>query len=194
MFSRRRSLIAAGCAVPLVVAAIGKAGGQTASRLEAPPKTPAEMAHAIAHSIDAMARAIDAKMPKTATPPRTFKFATSHDNVVEVHYRANNAGMLPRNKAEGEEQRLRFAGKFCFDGSVSLFQKNGVVIHQVLASPDDRAPFEFTIDQSTCAARIEDAKARIGSVKQEAGPGLNSLTEPKRVHTMTIRPEQAEQK
>ncbi|MHC2435159.1 hypothetical protein [Bradyrhizobium sp. USDA 4451] len=192
VLSWRYSLIAAAASVPLLVAAIGKAGSQTTSHPEL--KTPAEMAEAIAHSIDAMARAFDAKREKSVTPPIAFQSATSHDNVVDVHYRANDAGMLPRNKAEGEEQRLGFAGRFCFDRRVSLFQKNGVVIHRVLFAPDDSAPFEFTIDQSTCAALIEAAKARAESPKRAAGPAPNSLTEPKRVHTMTIRPEQAEQK
>lgn len=192
MLSRQKSLIAAAASVVLLVAAIGDASSQTASHPE--PKTPAEMAEAIAHSIDAMARAFDAKVPNTATPPIVLESATAHDNVVDVHYRANDAGMLPRNKTEGEEERLRFAGRFCFDRRVSLFQENGVVIHRVLFAPDHSAPFEFTIDQSTCAALIEDAKARAESAKRAAGPAPNSLTEPKRVHTMTIRPEQAEQK
>lgn len=196
VFSWRRSLIAGASSAALVVAAIGNAGGQTASHPEpkTPPKTLAEMAQATAHSIDAMAHAFEAKAPNPATVPIAFESATSHDNVVDVHYRANDAGMLPRNKAEGDERRLRFAGKFCFDGRVSLFRKNGVVIHQVLSGPDNSAPFEFTIDQSTCAMLIEDAKARVEAVKREAGPAPNSPAEPKRVHTMTIRPEPAEQK
>ncbi|MDH2384912.1 hypothetical protein [Bradyrhizobium sp. CER78] len=152
------------------------------------------MAQAIARSIDAMAHVHEAKVPNPATVPIAFQSATAHDNVVDVHYRANDAGMLPRNKAEGDEERLRFAGRFCFDRRVSLFQKNGVVIHRVLFAPDNSAPFEFTIDQSTCAALIEDAKARADAAKRAAGPAPNSLTEPKPVHTLTIRPEPAEQK
>ncbi|PAY10930.1 hypothetical protein CK489_01920 [Bradyrhizobium sp. UFLA03-84] len=178
------------------MAAIGNAGGQTVSHPEPKPpsKTPAEMAQAIAHSIEAMAHAFDAKAPNRATPPIAFQSATSRDNVVDVHYRANDAGLLPHNKAEGEEERLRFAGRFCFDRLVSLFQKNGVVIHRVLFAPDNSVPFEFTIDQSTCAALIEDAKARAETAERERGAGSNSLDEPKRVHTITVRPEQAEQK
>ncbi|WP_298266833.1 hypothetical protein [uncultured Bradyrhizobium sp.] len=173
------------------MAAIGNAGGQTAGHPE--PKTPAEMAQAIARSIDAMAHAFEAKVPNPATMPIAFEAATSHDNVVDVRYRANDAGMLPRNKAEGEDRRLRFAGKFCFDGRVGLLQKNGVVIHQVL-SASGVSPFEFTIDQSTCVALIENAKARVEAAERERGARPTPLDEPKHVHTMTIRPEQAEQK
>lgn len=191
MFSFRRSLIVAAASVLLLVVAIGEAGSQTTSNPE--PKTPAEVAKAIAH-------AIDANLPKTPNVVIAFESATSHDNIVEVHYTAKAARFFPHNKAEGDERRLRLAGYFCFNGRISLFRKNGVVIHQVLAAPDNSNPFEFTIDQSTCAALIADAKTRAAVAEQkrsestQPATGPNSLTEPKRVPTMTIRPDQAEQK
>jgi hypothetical protein len=191
MFRFRRLLIAAAASVPLLVVAIVEAGSQTASPSE--PKTPAEVAKAIAH-------ALDASVPKTPNVPIAFESATSHDNFVEVQYTAKDARFFPHNNAEGEKRRLGLAGYFCFNPRISLFRKNGVVIHQVLAAPDNSDPFEFTIDQSTCAALLADAKTlaeaaeqkRSGSTQSAKGP--NSLTELKRVRTMTIRPVQAEQK
>jgi hypothetical protein len=184
----RGSLLAATVSVLPLAVAIGEAGGQA---LGNPEPTPAEMAKAIAHAIDANAL----KMPNA---PIAFESATSHDNFVEVHYAAKDARLFPHNKAEGEKRRLGQTGYFCFDRRIQLFRKNGVVIHQVLAAPDDSAPFEFTIDQSTCASLFADAKTLAEMVERSKSsqlvPGPNSLTEPKRVRTMTIRTDGTMQK
>jgi len=176
MFSFRSAFIL------LVAAAIGEAHGQTSSNPE--PKTPAEMANAVAYTLIT----IDAKARKMPNAPIIFESATSHDNFVEVHYAAKDARFLPQNKAEGDRRRLQLSGYFCFDSRISLFRKNGVVIHQVLAAPDNSAPFEFTIDQSTCASLIADARTLAEWAEQQRP---NSLTDPKRVRTMTIRPDQS---
>src|SRR5882724_4824171 len=169
VFSFRRSLIAAAASVLLVVVAIGEASSQKASNPE--PKTPAEVAKAIAN-------AIDANVPKTPNVPIAFESATSHDNFVEVHYTAKDARFFPHNKAEGDKRRLGLAGYFCFNGRISLFRRNGVVIHQVLAAPDNSDPFEFTIDQSTCAALIVDAKTRAEVAEQKRSESTQSATGP----------------
>ena len=191
MFSSRRSLIAAAASVLLLIVITGEAGSQTAS--SSARETPAEMAKAIAH-------AIDTNVPKTPNAPIAFESATSHDNIVEVHYTAKDARFFPHNDAERDKRRLGQAGYFCFNSRISLFRKYGVVIHQVLTAPDNSTPFEITVDQSTCAALIADAKIRAESAEQkrsestQSATGSNSLAEPKRVRTMTIRPDQAEQK
>jgi len=182
MSSFPRSPIVTTASVLLLVVAIGEAGSQTTNNRE--PKTPTEVAEAIAH-------AINTNVPTTPNVPIAFESATSHDNVVEVHYTAKDARLFPHNNAEGEERRLRLASYFCFNSRISLFRKYGVAIHQVLTAPDNRAPFEFTIDQSTCAALIADAKTRAEAAEQERP---KSLAEPKRVPTITIRPDKAEQK
>ena len=75
-----------------------------------------------------------------------------------------------------------------------------MVIHQVLAAPDDSAPFEFTIDKSTCASLIAGAKtlAEMAERERSTSPwspmAPNSLTEPKRVRTTTIRTDRANEK
>jgi hypothetical protein len=165
--------------------AIGEADSQKASNAE--PKTAAELATAIAI-------AIDTKIPKTPNVPIVFESASSHDNFIEVHYRATDARFFPHNKAEGDERRLRLTNYFCFTPQIWLFRRNGVVIHQVLAAPDNSAPFEFTIDQSTCAAMIEDAKTLAQEIERKRPESTQPTTDPKRVHTLTIRPNQTQEK
>jgi hypothetical protein len=116
--------------------------------------------------------------------PIAFESATSHDNSVEVHYAAKDPRLFPHNKAEGDKRRLGQTGYFCFDRRIQLFRENGVVIHHVLTAPDDRAPFEFTIDQSNCAGLIADAKTRAEIAQQQRS---KPPTEPKRAPTTTIR-------
>jgi CxxC motif-containing protein len=180
--------------VLLLAVVIGEHGGQTPGNPE--PKRPAEMAEAIA-------RVIDTNTPKTRDVPIAFESATSHDNFVEVHYVTKDARFFPHDKAEGEKRRLGQAGHFCFDPRIpriQLFAKKGVVIHQILAAPDDSAPFEFTVDESTCASLIAGAKTLAEMAEQErstsprSSMAPNSLTEPKRVRTTTIRTDRANEK
>lgn len=186
MFSVRRSFRVATASVLLAAVASGEAASQTSNNPET--KTPAELANAIA-------AAINTNIPKTPNVPIAFESAESRDNVVVVHYRANEKRVFPHNKAEADERRLRLAGYFCFDSRISLFRKSGVVVHQILTAPDDTAPFEFTLDQSTCASLIADATTRAKAAEQKrfesnSAIGPNSLAEPKRVPTIIIRPDQ----
>lgn len=185
MISLRRSFIATAASVLVLLAAIDEADSQKASNTE--PKTAAELAAA-------MAIAIDAKIPKTPNVPIVFESASSHNNFVEVHYRATDARFFPHNKAEGDERRLRLANYFCFTPQIWLFRRNGVVIHQVLAAPDNSAAFEFTIDQSTCAALIEDARTIAREIERKRAESTERTTDPKRVQTLTVRPNQTQEK
>ena len=185
MFSLRRSFIATAASVLVLLVAIGEADSQKASNAE--PKTAAELATAIAI-------AIDAKIPKTPNVPIVFESASSHDNFIEVHYRATDARFFPHNKAEGDERRLRLTNYFCFTPQIWLFRRNGVVIHQVLAAPDNSDPFEFTIDQSACATMVEDAKTLAQEIERKRPESTQPTTDPKRVHTLTIRPNQTQEK
>jgi hypothetical protein len=129
MFSLRRSFMVSAVSILLLAVAPGEADSQNASNFA--PKTAAEVAAAIA---DAGAAIV-------------FQSATSHDNFVEVQYKAMNARLFPHNKAEGEERRIRLTLNFCSNPRIAPALRNGVVIHQVLAAPDNSDPFEFTIDQ-----------------------------------------------
>jgi hypothetical protein len=177
MSSFPRSLVSRVASVALLLVAVSEASSQTTE-----PETPTEMAKAIGH-------AIDANRPKTPDTPITFGSVTSHDNVVEVHYIANEARVFPHNDAEREERRLRFAHRYCFFGRIPLFKAHGVVIHQVLTAPDDSAPFEFSIDETTCAVLLAGIKTRVKEFEQNRP---KSLDEPKHVPTITVRPNQTE--
>jgi hypothetical protein len=164
MISLRRPLIALAVSIMLAAAAIGTVYCQDASNS---PPTAAEAASAIA---DANAAII-------------FQSATSHDNVVEVQYKATAARLFPRNKAEREQRRLRLTLFFCSLPRITRALGNGVVIHQILVSPDNDDPFEFMIDQSSCATILEDAAANRRQYFESRRP-----TEPNHVRTLTIRP------
>jgi hypothetical protein len=185
MFSLRRSFIPSAVSILLLAVAASEADSQNASN--SPPKTAAELATAIAI-------AIDTRIPKTPNVPIVFESATSHDNYIEVHYRATDARFFPHNKAEGDERRLRLTNYFCFTPQIWLFRRNGVVIHQVLAAPDNSDPFEFTVDQSACAAMVEDAKTLAQEIERKHSGSTQPTTDPKRVHTLTIRPNQTQEK
>ena len=114
MFSLRRSFIATAASVLVLLVAIGDADSQKASNAE--PKTAAELTTAIAI-------AIDAKIPKTPNVPIVFESATSHDNFIDVHYRATDARLFPHNKAEGDERRLRLTNYFCFTPQYGYFEE-----------------------------------------------------------------------
>jgi hypothetical protein len=172
MFSPGRSFIGPAVSIVLLAVAAGEADGQNDSN--ASPKTAAEVAAAIS---DASAAIV-------------FQSATSHDHFVEVQYKAMNARLFPHTKAEGERRRLELTLSFCSSPRVAPALRNGVVIHQVLTAPDNSDPFEFTIDQSSCTTILEDATAN----RRERLEPTRPTTEPNRVHTLTIRPNQAEDK
>jgi DNA-binding CsgD family transcriptional regulator len=186
MFSFRGSFIL------LLAIAVGEARGQTASAPE--PTTPAETASAIAHTIT-----IDANARRIPYAPVAFEFAISHDNFVEVRYAAKDARFFPQNKAEADRRRRGLVVYFCFNRKIALFQKNDIIIHFV-ATSDDGVPFEFTVNQSTCANLMAEARTLLEMVGREHSESAepvrapNSRTEPKRVHTMTIRIDEDDQK
>jgi hypothetical protein len=179
MFSLRRSFSAV--SILFLAVGISEADGQKAST--PPPKTAAEIATAITNSNVR-------KMPNALI---VFESATAHDNFVEVRYTAVDARLFPHNKAEGDERRLMLTWDFCLNPRILLLQANGVVIHQVLAAPDNSDPFEFTIDQSACTAVIQEVNT-VTEAHRKRLQSTQSITEPKRVHTLTIRPNQAEEK
>jgi hypothetical protein len=174
----RRLIVAGIASVTLLTVAIGEAASQTIG--QPGPETPAEMARSIA-------LAIDTKTPKWPDAPIKLVSAASRDNVVEVHYVTNEPRLFPHTDAEREERRLRLANYFCFNTHISLFKKPGVVIHQIFTYIDNSAPFEFIVDESSCAALIADAKTRAAGFNQ-----FKSLDEPKPVPTIKIRPDQVD--
>lgn len=177
--SFRKSLIVGIASLALLVVANSEAGSQTVGKRDS--EKPTEMAEALAHAID-----MKMKVPKTPNPPLSFESATSHDNVVELHYRANEVLMFPHDDAERELRRLQFAYRFCFDRRMGLLGKPGVVVHQVLAPPDGSAPFEFTIDEATCATIVAEIDTRVAGMKRP-----KSVDEPKGISTIRIRPDPA---
>ena len=114
MFSLRRSFIPSAVSILLLAVAAGEADSQNASN--SPPKTAAELATAIAI-------AIDTRIPKTPNVPIVFESATSHDNYIEVHYRATDARLFPHNKAEGDERRLRLTTTFASPPKYGYFEE-----------------------------------------------------------------------
>lgn len=96
----------------VLLVAIGDADSQKASNAE--PKTAAELTTAIAIAIE---------IPKKPNVPIVFESATSHDNFIDVHYRATDARLFPHNKAEGDERRLRLTNYFCFTPQYGYFEE-----------------------------------------------------------------------
>ena len=141
MLSPRGSSATAAVAILLGVAAIGEIRAQGNG---SQPTTPAEMAKAIA-------RTIDANTMKMATGPTSFVSATAHDNIVEILYATRDAKFFAENKANAESTRLTFAHFYC-DASRKSYLNSGVVIHQTLTSPDNSDRVEFTADRATCAS------------------------------------------
>jgi hypothetical protein len=105
-------------------------------------KTPAEMAAAIAHTIDA-------SFPKTKDGPINFQAATSRENVVEIVYAVTDADAFTRIKASADKIKLGAASYFCKDERLSYI-KAGVVIRTVEAASDGHDRVEITVDQSAC--------------------------------------------
>ena len=147
MFSLRLAIRIVAAAALLGVA-LGDASGQTAGNT-APP-TPAETAKAIANSIAAGTQ-------KTPNAPLSLDSATSHDNVVELRYLANDAGFA-RLKANAEQMRLAKLSYYCKDSRLTVL-KHGVVIHEVVAAAANAEQIDFTFDKSSCDAQPKAALA-----------------------------------
>ncbi|HUI98576.1 MAG TPA: hypothetical protein VLX44_22695 [Xanthobacteraceae bacterium] len=101
------------------------------------------MARAIAH-------AIDAKVIKAPGGTIVFESASSHDNVVEVRYRTNDPAVFSQLKSNVDKIRSEKASYYCGAGPLAAL-KQGVVVHEVIASPDNAERLDFTFDTSTCA-------------------------------------------
>ena len=126
-------------AAALLGVALGEAYGQTAGN--AAPPTPAETAKAIAN-------AIAASTQPTPGAPLSFESATSHDNVVELRYLANDAGFA-RMKTSSEQMRLAKVSYYCEESRLA-FLKRGVVIHEVVTTAANTEQINFTFDKSSC--------------------------------------------
>ena len=126
-------------AAAILIGLFGAAHAQTA---DTGAQTPADIARAIA-------RAVDANAFKTPGAAIAFESATSHDNVVELRYRANDPAILSRLKSNLDKIRVDKASYYCNAGRIGAL-KQGVVMHEVIATPDDSDRLEFTFDKSTC--------------------------------------------
>jgi hypothetical protein len=126
-------------AATLLSVALGEADGQTAGN--AAPPTLAETAKAIANGIAASTQ-------RTPGAPLSFESATSHDNVVELRYLANDAGFA-RMKTSSEQMRLAKVSYYCQDSRLA-FLKQGVVIHEVVTTAASTEQINFTFDKSSC--------------------------------------------
>jgi hypothetical protein len=127
--------------------AIGGAAAQTAIT-PAPPQ-PAD-APIVAELAQTIARALQGT-PKTPRPLLTFVSATAHDNVVEVRFAASDPERFAVAKVNPEMQRTFMAHIFCRDDPNTPLNR-GVVIHQIIISPDGHDQIEFTVDRAACAA------------------------------------------
>ncbi|MGC1444806.1 MAG: hypothetical protein WA837_05010 [Xanthobacteraceae bacterium] len=107
--------------------------------------TPADVANAIAHTIDA-------NTLKSRGAPLDFDSATAHDNVVEVRYIANDFAAFDRFKRDSNAVRADLVGYYC-DESRAAYLRQGVVIHQTYVRSDSNDRVEFTIDTSSCDTR-----------------------------------------
>lgn len=135
-FAMRSMAVAALLAGGLSCAAHGQTAQNGAT-------TPADTARAIAHAIDANAiKAQDVAI--------IFESAASHDNVVELRYRANDAAVFSRLKGNLDKIRADKAAYYCNAGRITALQQ-GVVVHEVIAAADNSDRLDFTFDTSTCA-------------------------------------------
>jgi hypothetical protein len=98
--------------------AFGKAGGQTAK--DQPTLTTAELARAIARTIDAHT------LRSPPGSPLEFKSATSVGNVVEMKYLVNDLASFDRLKSKSESVRTALAGYWCNDQSRAASLQQGV--------------------------------------------------------------------
>jgi hypothetical protein len=128
--------------ISLVACPLGEAPGQTAN--DQGSKTPAEIAKAIAHTIDI-------STVKTPGAPITFESATSHDNVVELRFVANDAAALSRLKSKADQMRLVKTSYYCNESRIA-YLKQGIVMHEILTTAGNTEQIEFTFDISSCGS------------------------------------------
>jgi hypothetical protein len=131
---------------------VGKAEAQTISGQR--PQTVAETAKAIANTINATA-------PKTPGAAISFESATSHDNIVEMRYVANDAAVFVRLKSTIDQMRLAKTSYYCNESRVA-YLRQGIVMREVIATSNNSDQIEFTFDKSSCdslpKAKLADPK------------------------------------
>jgi hypothetical protein len=136
----------------LIGGAFGEAAGQTANNQGS--KTLADIAKAIAHTINISTL-------KTPGAQITFESATSHDNVVELRFVANDAAAFTRLKNNVDQMRSAKTSYYCNESRVA-YLKQGVVMHEILATSGNTDRIEFTFDISTCnnlpKSKLADSK------------------------------------
>jgi hypothetical protein len=120
----------------LIGGPFGEATSQTVSNQG--PKTPVEIAKAIAGTINA-------STPKVPGAQIAFESATSHDNIVELRYVANDSAIISRLKSTADQTRLAKASYYCNEARIS-YLKQGVVMHEIVATSDNSDHIEFTFD------------------------------------------------
>jgi hypothetical protein len=148
------------------------------------PKTTAEMARDIALTFTNSASALNAP-----SAPVTFVSATSRDNIVEVRYVAKDNAIFARLKNNSDQMRLGKASYYCNESRIS-YLKQGVVIHEMIATSNNSDQFDFTFDKSSCdhlpnaklagSAALAELALTVAKVENEAnkteasGKPLNS--------------------
>jgi hypothetical protein len=128
----------------------------TAAQIMNPlPESPTEMASAIA-------RTIEANSSKSVQGALSLRSATAHDNIVEVEYGFNDPTIFARNKAVFENSKIQLIRYYCGGGRRPFLDK-GVVIHQIMKSPNAEDRLEMTIDRTSCASlqtpKLTDAQS-----------------------------------
>jgi hypothetical protein len=142
MYSVHKAIATATAAMLLAAVMVSAAEAQTP--IDPRFKTTAEMAMAIAHTIDV-------SFPKTTDGPINFQSATSRENIVEVIYTVRDVAAIAKVKATTDKYKSGIASFFCKAGRLPYINA-GVVIHTVLAASNGRDRVETTIDRSTCAS------------------------------------------
>jgi len=135
-----RSAIRIVAVAVLIGGPFGKATSQTVSNQG--PKTPAEIAKAIAATINA-------STPKVLAAQIAFESTTSHDNIVELRYVANDSAIISRLRSTADQTRVAKASYYCNEARIS-YLKQGVVMREIVATSDNSDHIEFTFDISTC--------------------------------------------
>jgi hypothetical protein len=121
--------------------AFGKVGGQTAK--DQPTLTTAELARAIARTIDAHT------LRTPSGSPLEFKSATSVGNVVEMKYLVNDLASFDRFKSNSESVKTALAGYWCNDQNRAASLQQGVVVHTAYERSDKKDRVKFTFDKSS---------------------------------------------
>jgi hypothetical protein len=125
----------------MMTAFVEAAQGQTPPSGQA--RSPAELAKAIAQTIDA----------NTAKQPPGFPIipqgAVSHDNIVEMKYVIRDRENFSRIKSNVDQMRLSSGSYFCNESRISSL-KQGVVFRFVYALADGSDQLDFTVDKSSC--------------------------------------------